>query len=328
VGNHVFPSVLRTPNDELLKFLCGLLDDYSDEVRCDARALKFAMPVGICALASACHQLHRREQTVFFDNLAPHLESFLERMDVFEHCHVEHIDRPGRLRREESLVEVKRIDQERDIPLAAKRLAQTMTGHLMRGLDQDQADRGAMHQSHSEHVTILLSYILVELLENALTHARFHGFGHSSVWVAAAHFPKTNEVGLAFVDDGCGFLKSLGEHEEVREVPTDIVAIQAALRPFVSRNRAVGILDNPSNQGIGLTMSRDIVVRSDGTINVTSGSGMVRDGGDGIESRRLAASWQGSLIEARLRRDALINVGLASIASQYERAPKPKLLYE
>lgn len=88
---HKFPARLGPmANAELLRFLERLLDDYDDELRCDASDLTFAMPVGICALACVCHRLYDRGQAIFFDGVPAELDRFLERMDVFEHCHVAH----------------------------------------------------------------------------------------------------------------------------------------------------------------------------------------------------------------------------------------------
>ena len=42
-----------------------------------------------------------------------------------------------------------------------------------------------------------------ELLENALTHARGHGFRQAEACVAAQYYPGSGRVRLAVVDDGC-----------------------------------------------------------------------------------------------------------------------------
>ena len=327
MGQHTFPRTLRYTSDDVLTFLGDVLGDYDDEVRCDAAPLTYLMPVGICCLASVCDDLHRRGQRVYFDNLAPHLDAFMERMDVFEHCHVEH-DRT-RVRRDHSdaLLEVRRLDSEADVPDAARRLAATMTGHIMRGV-RDEEDPEHMHAKPSEHLTSMLRYVLVELLENALTHARGVGYARSSVWVASTFYRKAREVRLAFVDNGCGFLNALRNHPQVRHSPSHRGAIQAALKPYVSGNPAVGILDSSSNQGIGLTISRDIAVASGGYVRITSGSASVRHGAAPERGMAHPVPWQGAVIDARLRRDDLLNVDLAKIAAAYQIGPKPKITFE
>jgi signal transduction histidine kinase len=214
-----------------------------------------------------------------------------------------------------------------DVSGTATRLAQAMTGHLFYDIP-DEEDPDGMYARPSLETMNLLRYVLAELLENALTHARSEGFGGASVWVAANYYRSTGELCLAVVDNGCGFLRSLGQHPNVRIHPSDALAIRTALEPFVSRNRAVGILNAPSNQGIGLTMSRDIVVKSDGIVSITSGSGSVWDHQYGRSSWERRLPWQGAIIDAKLRRDALLNIALADIASQYHQAIKPNLLYE
>src|SRR5487761_1564911 len=326
MGVHRFPARLGpTANPELLSFLTRLLDDYDDEVRCDASDLTFVMPVGICALACACHQLHDRGQTVFFDGVPPQLDRFLERMDVFEHCHVAHEPTCERYPRKDSLVEVTRLEAQADVPAAAQRLVQAMTGCLLQGLS-DEEDPDRMRARPSEHLTNMLRYMLVEMLENALTHGRREGHGNASVWVSATYYPKTGDVRLAFVDDGCGFLATLKDHPEVRDAPSDLRAMQAAIRPFVSSNRAVGILDETSNQGIGLTITTDIAVESQGYLRITSGSASVRHDGEGCRGSQHGhgCSWQGAIVETKLSRNALISVDLGGIASRYQKAPRPK----
>lgn len=247
-------------------------------------------------------------------------------MDVFEHCHVDHDATRERRPRQDSLVEVRRIHEQAHIGEAAERLVQAMTGQLMEGLLDDE-DPDRMRARPSDRLMVMLRYILVELIENALTHGRTRGFDHSCVWVAANYFPASGYVRLAFVDNGCGFLTALRDHPDVRSAPSDTIAIQAALRPFVSSNRGVGILDSTSNQGIGLTISRDIAVDSQGSIRITSGSASIRHDGQGERRRQHRIGWQGALIQAKLSRNALLDMGLAGIASRYQRAPKPKLRY-
>lgn len=327
MGVHKFPARLGpTANAELLNFLGSLMDDYDEEVRCDASELTFVMPVGICALACVCHQLHSRGQTVFFDGVPPELDRFLERMDVFEHCYVAHENVCERHPREDSLVEVRRLDEPGHVPEAAQRLVQAMTGCLMQGLS-DEEDPEGMRARPSEHLMIMLRYILVELLENALTHGRRAGYGNSSVWVAATYYPKTGDVRLAFVDDGCGFLATLRDHPDVRDAPSDLRAMQAAIRPFVSSNKGVGILDETSNQGIGLTITTDIAVESQGYLRITSGTASVRHDGTGERGHEHQCAWQGAIVEAKLSRNALLDVNLGGIASRYGTATKPKLRY-
>ena len=174
---------------------------------------------------------------------------------------------------------------------------------------------------------VLLRYVLVELLENALTHARERGYERSAVWVAANYFPRTDEVRFAFVDNGCGFLESLRDHPEVRRHASDARAIKVAMEPFISSNRGVGILDETSNQGIGLTISRDIVLDSAGYIRITSGSSSIKQDIASQKNFTHASRWQGSIVEVKLRRDSLLNVGLGGIAARYQHAPTPGIQF-
>ena len=178
----------------------------------------------------------------------------------------------------------------------------------------------------SDRVWVPLQYVLSELLENALTHGKSYGFKESSVWVAANYYPTSGVVRMAVVDNGCGFLRSLRKHPRVKDDPTDAVAIQAALEPFVSGNPEVGLLDDTSNQGIGLTVSRDIAVAARGYIEVTSGSASLRNSAESTRSHPVPR--QGSILDVYMLRSHLLELDIKTHVSKYQQGPSPELRFE
>lgn len=322
---HEFPRTFASGANEILPFLSTLVDDESQAVVIDAARLRFVAPLGICGLAAGCHVLHERGQAVRIVGLSNSLENFFDRMDVFKYCHIEHEPRVARAPMEDALVEVRCLATEGEANDVAVAIGNAMTGRIMRGQD-DPEDPEGMQPRLSERLSLPLNYVLSELLDNAVTHARRDGFGGAQVWVAANYYPSQGLVRMAVVDNGCGFLRSLAGHEKVRGNPTDRHAIATALEPFVSCNREVGILDSSANQGIGLTVSRDIAAASDGHIEVFSGSGGVCT----RPQRRFEGLpyWQGSALDVCLSRNRLLELDLRRIVGPYQREPRPRLRFQ
>jgi hypothetical protein len=320
-----FPARLNYWPTDVLSLADAMLASDADTVVCDGSALKWAMPIGLCGLAATCQKLHDRGQPVQFDGLPGNMANYFERMDVFDHCHVAHHNSIQRLNRSASLLELRCLTTPEEINGIANPLVTAITGQMMSGRD-DAEDPERMRARPSDRLAQTLHYIISELLENALTHAQAHGFRGAQVWVAANFFPATGAVRIGVVDTGCGFLKSLERHERVRAKPTDGQAIATALEPYVSCNKAVGIMDDSSNQGIGLTVSAAIAEASGGWLEVNSGSASVK-----ASPRRVASgtkSWQGAALDVCLSRDRLLGLDLPRIIRPFQRLPRPRLRFE
>jgi len=167
-------------------------------------------------------------------------------------------------------------------------------------------------KSQVDRVENPLRYVFNELIENALTHGRGQGFKLASAWVAAQYYPSSGKVRLAVVDDGCGFLQSLRGHRELA-ADTHMAAIEAALKARVSRNREVGLARDPINQGVGLTVTREIALRAGGCLALVSGDAWLADAHGNPRERKTVPDWQGVAAYAELHRDRLQEVDLAPI---------------
>jgi hypothetical protein len=164
-----------------------------------------------------------------------------------------------------------------------------------------------------------LAYVVTELLDNALTHGRGKGFAASSAWIAAHYYAESDLIRLAVVDDGCGFLKSLESHPAVTP-KSHSVAVRAAFNAGVSCNKEVGLLTDTLNAGIGLTVSRDIAIRSGGAVWAGSGDAYLSDPGRESEKPSRIPNWQGSMLNFELRRPGLISFNFRDLFSKYDRA--------
>jgi C4-dicarboxylate-specific signal transduction histidine kinase len=321
-----FPERLNYWHNNVLPLTASMLADDSTTIVCDGSNLKWVMPLGLCGLAAACHTLHERGQSIRFDGLTSNMQNYFERMDVFEHCHIDHRKCNRRADHADSLVELRCLSAVSEISSVATSIVKAITGQMMVGRD-DTEDPEGMTIRPSERLSLNLHYVFSELLENALTHSQAHGYSGACVWVAANYFARSGTVRIGVVDTGCGFLKSLKSNERVRERPTDGRAIETALEPFVSCNKAVGIMSDSSNQGIGLTVSAQIAAAAGGWIEVNSGSASVK----ASSPRRSAEShlsWQGAALDVVMSREQLLTLDLRQIIRPYQRVPKPRLRFE
>jgi hypothetical protein len=145
-----------------------------------------------------------------------------------------------------------------------------------------------------------------------VTHAKRHGHLRADVWVAAQFYEKNNEVKLSVVDNGCGILRTLLNHPELRD-KTHMAAIRTALRPKVSCNRESPYDLGHGNQGVGLTTTMKIANAAKGRLMIASGTAHVETSemrGYVIPSD---GCWDGVAIAFSCRRHALPAVNVRDL---------------
>jgi hypothetical protein len=170
-----------------------------------------------------------------------------------------------------------------------------------------------------------IQYVLSEVLENALTHARRDGYRHACVWLASQYFPARGEVHIGVVDDGCGMLATLRAHPDLRQ-ETDHAAILMALQPRISCNRDLRLAGNESiNQEVGLTTASRIAEHAGGGMLIVSGSGMHDTQG---ASGSFSYAWQGVALAIRFRRDQLLDIRFRDLLPSRENSAAVNLRFE
>lgn len=131
---------------------------------------------------------------------------------------------------------------------------------------------------------LTLEYCFREMFRNAFEHGRV-----DNVWYTGATRPTKDDVQIAIVDGGRGIRSSLADNPDERHA-TDLAAIEAALRPGVSRNtkkvRSPEMTEklleqfpdqDPAiydNTGFGLTLTSNIA-RDAGQFAIISGEASV-----------------------------------------------------
>lgn len=277
-----FPSHLTSKNTTEAIGFCRALLNSSNALTLVADGLRFADPFGLALLGATLHKAQQNGRAVSISGLHTDAGQYLQRMDVFTGVRILDI-RSARRRhdRRGSLVELKRLEHAHDVDATASQLACVMAGH-MPDVDPNELPDEMTCVTTQDRYKDPLQYILCELLENALTHARRVGHTGASVWTACQYFPARRQIQLAVVDDGCGFLGSLRRHEQLKE-ESDLPAIMLALQPRVSCNRELDVWGNSVNEGVGLTTATRIVEKAKGRTLITSGAG-VYDSRTGIDS--------------------------------------------
>lgn len=298
--------------DYLIRLSKQIIQLGEDRVAIDAQALTYVDPAGLCTLGCVLRNLETFDISIELANLDEEMAAYLERMDLFRNCRVINAPEAGARRdRTGSLVELRRVTNVAEIEDCARRLAQTMVGAVGDAHLDNRPDE-MTGRSEVDRFEQPLQYVLGELLENALTHARGRGHNNANAWEAAQYYPKKHLVRLAVVDDGCGFLESLHGHSALA-AETHFAAIEAALQPRVSRNRDVGLQGDTVNEGVGLTVTRQIALSAGGSMALFSGDSWLMDHKESQREARQVSSWQGVGVFLELHRDRLRDVSMGSI---------------
>ncbi|MGB0722302.1 MAG: ATP-binding protein [Gammaproteobacteria bacterium] len=292
----------------------------------DASGLAFIDPFGLTILGSSFVELREWNQQAVITGLNQDMGGYLERMDLFRGVELPDCEtrQSHRHDRRDSLVELTAIHSVQEAHTAAPRLARTLTG-----ADPESAlvsHDGMRYEDPGLTLSQNLGYVLGELLENALTHARRHGFTGAKVWVAGQYYPSRDTVRLAVTDTGCGFLSTLESHPNLVE-HNHHGAILTAMQPRVSCNRDVGILADSINEGVGLTTTVRIAEAAGGRAFLVSGDGYHSTmGGTGAFSS--GAHWQGVSIALEIPRGGLLGINIRDHLPPREGAARVSLRFE
>lgn len=311
------PRLLLTANVSSVFAVCAQLEDAADPVVCDATHLMVAEPMALCALVATLSRMQRVRRDVCVIGLSPRFKQQLEALDILgKSLHVsEHEKRSGY----QGTLHAYRVRSEEEGNQIGNRIARSIASLVPSSRPSASAlDPAPLDQS----LVFPLAYIFTELIDNALRHGRGRGYQAAGVWVAAQYHPPRGLIRLAIADDGCGFLLTFqGRKDLMTRSRAD--AIRAGFRPFTSSKRDVGLFADTQHQGLGLTICRDLALRSDGEVSVVTGNSWMTDPGVSTELSRIAPFWQGSVLSVELRLPALNHLNFFEIASRYN--PDPNL---
>lgn len=289
------------------------------ENRIDASELITAEPVALCLLARALNRLDRIGMKARIEGVSAAVANYLARMDVIHGWLSKSENADLRFSDPQAPIQARKVSSSSEANAIANVLAQAVAAFVPFEdvallLDQEDAEI-RRYRTIDQPV----GYVLAELLDNALNHGRSHGFAHASAWVAAQYYPSGDLLRVCVVDEGCGFLRSLRNSADLKQ-QSDAGAIHAALQPFVSSKRDVGIFRDAIHQGIGLTVCRDLCNAARGSLDIASGRAWLRN--PGLPSQATAVlptPYQGAVVSLTLHRRALTPGMIASIVEKYDR---------
>lgn len=312
--------MLAADMPRVMKLIAAIDPMAETTVVIDAGQLEFAEPLPLCLLAAQLSNLQRLGGRATIERLRRPVAERLERMNVLRDWITSRPPSKSPAHNFSGLqvAQASCIDEANVIANSlAERIAKFAPAAFCQQNSSMTRD-GIVHP---------LGYMLTELLENALTHGRGKGFGHASAWIAAQYYPSGDLVRLAIVDNGCGFLKSLHGHSAVQP-KNHAAATRAAFIPGVSCNRSVGIMRDSLNAGLGLTVSRDITIRSGGKVWAGSGDMWIAQPGREDDAAKRISAWQGSMLNFEIHRAGLISFNFRELFSRYDHpAEVPSLSF-
>ncbi len=312
-----FPKSFSSSDPTEIIALCTQINATDGNVILDASELEFIDPMGLAALRATLESLPD-EKRYHVRWMRKHLVDYLVRMDFFQNLDVDGIDTSMDPQGDpDNCVELVRVDDGKSEEIAS-RLVHAMTG----------CERSDEFDPEQDKYRRPIEYALKELLENALSHARKEGRGSASVWVACQHFPTNGTVRIAIVDNGCGFLATLKEHQQLPE-KSHSAAIKTALLPRVSCNRGPSISyeTDSQNQGVGLTTTAKIAEAAGGTLIVASGNSWVHTTSGRTEVDQ-AIDWQGVAIAFSCTREMLPLVNIPALLPAVEGEADDEISFE
>jgi anti-anti-sigma regulatory factor len=305
------PTLLLTANVSSVFEICARMQEASDPVTCDASRLVVAEPMALCALVATLSRMQRLGRTVHVVGLSPELKWQLESLDILSRSLFvrEHEGRFGY----QGTLHVYRVKDERDVDVIGNKIAQAIVALIPSSKPAISAFEQEMKDSR---IVFPLAYLVTKLVDNGVRHGRGRGYHAANVWVAAQYHPPLGRIRLAVADDGCGFLLTFQDRRDLR-VRSHADAVRAGFRPFTSSKRDVGLFADSLHQGLGLTICRDLALRSEGVISVVTGNAWMTNPEVAGEQSRAAPFWQGSVVSVELRLPALNSVNFFEITSRY-----------
>lgn len=311
-------KILRFPDNirgkGLLSFL-ALLDDggSAESIILDFTVLRRVSPAGLVVLTARIDRWHREGRRVFVDGLHDcAILAYLQRMDVLKACGIEMPEPFKRHDGKGKFVPVRMIDHR------VNEMGSEMALCVAPGGD----DWGHPLAGPYDFVW----YVLTEMANNVRQHSGGRGF------VAAQVGGGEGLVRLAIADNGRGIRQSLCEAGFPWTTGMDDTqAILKALEPKISSK------GSPTNEGVGLTLTRQLAGIADAWLLIVSGQGLVRlnpSDRDGLISGTLpdAKAFPGTIVALTFRQDRVMDfaklLDLAKRASGLLHAPPSKGRFE
>jgi signal transduction histidine kinase len=273
--------------------------------------------MALCALVATLSRMQRIGRSVQVVGLSRQFKQYLESLDLLAgSLHLVDSDRNTGY---QEILHAYRVKSEQHGNEVGNKIATEIASLIP---SQQPATSALEPPPRVNSVFYPLAYIFTELIDNALRHGRGRGFNHASVCLSAQYHPPRGLIRLAVVDDGCGFLATFQGRSDI-QVKSHAEAIRTGFKPYTSSKRDVGLFSDTQHQGLGLTICRDLALRSEGSVAVVSGNSWITNPEAHDEHSRIAPFWRGAALSVELRLPALNTVNFFEITSRYN--PDPNL---
>lgn len=291
-------------DDGLADFLTRLggvpLASGAEEVVVDFQEARFYMPGALTALLASVHRWLRDGRIVRFLNAqtAPAFR-YLQRMDFFK---LSGVDLPETFMRHDAkgrFVPLHRVDG------SLARRVDELSQQIAACVFPAQADLDDPERTGSFDI---VAYSVSELINNIIQHARASGF------VSVQRYPQKPFVCIGIADGGIGIRQSFadGRPEFWDPAMTHLDAVRTALLPRVSsKAHLAAAWGGRTNEGVGLSMLKEITAGADGVFTLSSGDGFHQT--NTLQKRpwpnevQLLAPYQGTVCSLLLSKEKLGN---------------------
>lgn len=242
----------------LLPFLSLLGRETPGAVSLDFTRLRRVSPAGLAALACAVDRWRRQGRDVAFRGLEQCvITGYLQRMDLLNICDMRLAEKFRRHEARGRFVPLQRVDH----PVDA--MGNAMAACLAPGGDDYGHAMSALYD--------FAWYVLTETANNVRQHSGGAGFAAAQVtqvegFVRMAIADNGRGIRQSFIDAGLPWAAALD----------DVGAIQKALEPLISSK------GTPTNEGVGLTLIKELARLARAWLLIVSGRGLIRLGPDGV----------------------------------------------
>ena len=167
-AQHRLSALVHASNLTEAMAFCGEIGaDSAHAIVCDAAELRFVDPVGLCLLATTCHQLAQAGRKLKLVNVSSAIVDYLARMDLFKACGIEYKENFTWRDRSADLVEICVTDKASEGDVLANKIVTALVGATP-GYDPLAAPDEMTGYQPQDYLYKPLHYIFSELLENAL----------------------------------------------------------------------------------------------------------------------------------------------------------------
>ena len=255
----------------------------------DFRNMRYYIPAAItallCSLKSPYSSIKRATINTECNSF-----KYLQRMDFFKYLKFEN-EIPEKFTRHQSnnfspIIKITKDSNEQDI---SNTINSTILGS------------SKFEESTKDNIAKIIQYAIGELVRNVIQHSE--GIGY----IASQYYPKSDFIRIGISDGGIGILESFKKSNSphYKEYDTHISILKKALENQISSKTHLPLppySTGHTNQGVGLTMLREIIKTIFGHFILLSGNAMIYQDGNNTIEKELNGFYNGTICSIALPR--------------------------